>query len=69
MIENVVVHDACRNRGLGQALMQWTLDQAWTAGCYKVMLMTGSRQESTHHFYRSCGFASDDKTGYVARRP
>jgi GNAT superfamily N-acetyltransferase len=69
VIENVVVDEAYRNRGLGQALMSWTLGQAWALGCYKVMLMTGSRRDSTHQFYRSCGFASDEKTGYLARRP
>ncbi|MEV6282646.1 hypothetical protein [Kribbella sp. NPDC051770] len=34
---------------------------------FKAMLMTGSKRESTHAFYRACGFADDDKTGYVAR--
>ena len=37
------------------------------AGCYKVMLMTGSKRASTHAFYRACGFVADDKTGLVAR--
>ena len=32
-------------------------------------LQTGSRQESTHAFYRACGFASDDKFAFVARAP
>ena len=32
----------------------------------KVMLQTGSRRESTHAFYRSCGFDPDEKTAYVS---
>ena len=40
---------------------------AWAAGCYKVMLMTSSRRESTHAFYRACGFSDTVKTAYLAR--
>jgi hypothetical protein len=47
--------------------MTETLQSAWDAGCYKVMLLTGSRRPSTHAFYRACGFSGDDKTGFVAR--
>lgn len=69
VIENVVVDEARRGTGLGKALMAATLDAAWSAGCYKAMLQTGSRTPATHAFYRRCGFSPDDKTGYVARPP
>jgi hypothetical protein len=46
--------------------MAATLQAAWDAGCYKVMLQTGSRRESTHAFYRRCGFDPEEKTAYVA---
>ena len=68
VIENVVVDAELRGRGLGKELMSAVLQRAWRDGCYKAMLMTGSQRESTHGFYRSCGFSGDDKTGYVARR-
>lgn len=67
VIENVVVDCARRGRGYGKMIMTRTLQHAWNAGCYKVLLMTGSRQESTHAFYRACGFSADAKTGYTAR--
>jgi GNAT superfamily N-acetyltransferase len=44
------------------------LDAAWTAGCYKVMLQTGSKRESAQAFYETCGFSGDDKQAYVAWR-
>jgi GNAT superfamily N-acetyltransferase len=66
VIENVVVDAARRGTGLGKAIMAGTLDVAWEAGCYKVMLMTGSRRPSTHAFYKRCGFDGDEKTAYVA---
>lgn len=67
IIENVVVDQNLRNQGYGKAIMAHALTQAWQAGCYKVMLQTGSRRESTHHFYRSCGFNDSAKFAFVAR--
>jgi GNAT superfamily N-acetyltransferase len=67
VIENVVVEESLRGQGLGKEIMAETLQAAWDAGCYKAMLLTGSRRPSTHAFYRACAFLDDDKTGYVAR--
>lgn len=69
VIENVVVDKAFRGMGLGKEIMAGTLAAAWEAGCYKVMLLTGSRRESTHAFYRSCGFDADAKSAFLARPP
>lgn len=52
---------------LGKQLMAAALDLARDAGCYKVMLLTGSSNPDTHAFYRSCGFEGDTKQGYVVR--
>jgi GNAT superfamily N-acetyltransferase len=67
VIENVVVEKSRRGTGLGKQIMAGTLRAAWDAGCYKAMLMTGSRKPATHAFYRACGFSADAKTAYVAR--
>ncbi|BAK33621.1 hypothetical protein MLP_06070 [Microlunatus phosphovorus NM-1] len=67
VIENVVVDEDRRGTGLGKKIMATTLEQAWAAGCYKAMLMTGSKRPSTHAFYRSRGFDPDAKTAYLAR--
>lgn len=67
VIENVVVEEAARGRGLGKQIMAATLQAAWDAGCYKAMLQTGSRRPATHAFYRACGFSPDAKTAYLAR--
>ena len=37
---------------------------AISENCYKIMLMTGSKKESTLNFYRKAGYRSDDKTGF-----
>ncbi|MFC3982758.1 MULTISPECIES: GNAT family N-acetyltransferase [Streptosporangium] len=67
VIENVVVEESLRGTGLGKQVMAGTLRAAWDAGCYKVMLLTGSSRPATHAFYRACGFSSDAKTAYLAR--
>ena len=67
IIENVVTDAQHRGLGIGQQIMAHTLQTAWQQGCYKVMLLTGSQQPSTHHFYRACGFDGSEKHGYIAR--
>ncbi|MFK4085427.1 GNAT family N-acetyltransferase [Kribbella sp. NPDC020789] len=69
VVENVIVDSARRGTGVGKAVMAGTLQAAWDAGCYKVMLLTGSKRESTHAYYRACGFTSGEKTGFVAHPP
>lgn len=69
VIENVVVDAELRGTGLGRRIMDATLQAAWDAGCYKAMLLTGSRNPGTHAFYRACGFSADAKTAYLARPP
>ena len=69
VIENVVVESSLRGTGVGKRIMSGTLDLAWKAGCYKAMLMTGSKRPSTLGFYRACGFDQDAKTAFLARPP
>lgn len=69
VIENVVVEESLRGNGIGRQIMEHTMQAAWDAGCYKVMLMTGSGNPGTHAFYRACGLSAEYKTAYTARRP
>ncbi|MDD5191346.1 MAG: GNAT family N-acetyltransferase [Dehalococcoidales bacterium] len=68
VIENVVTDIAYRNKGYGKRVIEYALKHAWQQGCYKVMLQTGSTKESTHRFYKSCGFEAR-KTAYNIRNP
>lgn len=67
LIENVVTHPDHRRRGFGTAVLRRALELAWERGCYKVMLLTGSRNEATLRFYEKAGFARGIKTGFLAR--
>ena len=67
LIENVVTDALHRGRGYGTRILRAAVDAAWGAGCYKVMLMTGSKQPSTLRFYEKAGF-EQTKTGFQMRR-
>lgn len=66
LIENVVTDPGFRRRGFATEVLHHALDHAWQAGCYKVMLQTGSKREETLRFYEKAGFHRGVKTGFVA---
>lgn len=68
VIENVVTHADHRGRGHGQAVVRHALEQAWAAGCYKVVLTTSRKDPAIWAFYERCGFDSGDKRAFVIRR-
>jgi N-acetylglutamate synthase-like GNAT family acetyltransferase len=68
LIENDVTHAEYRKRGHARTLITNAIGRAWNAGCYKVMLLTGSTEPTTLKFYEGCGF-TQNKTGFQIRRP
>jgi len=64
-IENVITDEAYRNRGLASACLSYAKELAMKEKCYKMMLLTGSRKESTLRFYEQAGYNSNDKTAFV----
>ncbi|MBI5604401.1 MAG: GNAT family N-acetyltransferase [Deltaproteobacteria bacterium] len=67
LIENVVTHKNYRRRGHGKAVLHHALNYAWSKGCYKVMLLTGRKDESTYRFYESAGFDQNAKQAFLAK--
>jgi GNAT superfamily N-acetyltransferase len=67
LIENVVTHPEYRKQGIGSNLLRYALGLAWEKQCYKVMLLTGRKQEETLRFYENAGFQRGIKTGFVAK--
>ena len=65
LIENVVTHTDYRGRGYAAALMDAASEIAKQNDCYKIMLLTGSKKESTLRFYERCGFLKNIKTGFI----
>lgn len=64
LVENVVTDAAYRGQGYAGQCLAYAEEVARDAGCYKMMLITGSSDPKTHDFYRNAGFFSDGKTAY-----
>lgn len=64
-VENVITDEAYRNRGLATACLDYAKELALKEHCYKLMLLTGSKKESTLKFYERAGYNRNDKTAFI----
>ena len=65
LIENVVTDEKHRKKGLATACLDYAKALAEKENCYKMMLLTGSKEEATLNFYRKAGYYSTDKTAFI----
>ncbi|MCR4926183.1 MAG: GNAT family N-acetyltransferase [Clostridiales bacterium] len=65
VIEYVVTHSEHRGNGYAGKLIEKAEEIAKSRNCYKIMLITGHKEESVHKLYKKCGFSSEGKTAYV----
>lgn len=65
LVENVLTHREFRKRGYATQVLDAARDMARQERCYKIMLLTGSKEESTLKFYESAGYNRTDKTGFI----
>ena len=64
-VENVVTHQEYRGKGLATACLNYAKEIARKENCYKMMLLTGSKDPKTLRFYESAGYNSSDKTAFI----
>lgn len=64
-IENVVTHKDFRGKGYASMCLNLARGIAVKNNCYKMMLLTGAKNEDTLNFYRNAGFNSTDKTAFI----
>lgn len=64
-IENVVTHEEYRGKGYATQCLDYAREIAEKENCYKMMLLTGSKKESTIKFYERAGYNSSDKTAFI----
>lgn len=64
-VENVITDEAYRGKGLATACLDYARELARRHQCYKLMLLTGSKRESTLRFYENAGYNSKDKTAFI----
>jgi hypothetical protein len=62
VLENVVTHSAHRGNGYGKVVLWEALASSGSAGCYKVMLLTGRNDKAIVHFYESTGFDAHQRS-------
>lgn len=67
IIENVVTHAGHRGKHYASKLIHHAREIAKARGCYKIMLLTGSKKESTLRFYENCGFDPDAKKAFLMK--
>lgn len=65
IVENVITDEVHRKKGYATALLNYAKDIASNNNCYKIMLLTGSKKESTLNFYERAGFNRNDKTAFI----
>ena len=57
-VEGVRVAAAARGRGLGAAMVRWTVEEARRRGAALVQLTTDKRRSDAHRFYERLGFVA-----------
>ena len=64
-VENVVTHSGYRGKGYATECLNYAREIAEKTNCYKMMLLTGSKEEKTLNFYSNAGYNSSDKTAFI----
>ena len=65
LIENVITDKKYRNKGCGSFVLGFAKEIAVKENCYKIMLLTGSKEKNTIKFYEKSGYNKNDKTAFV----
>lgn len=64
-IENVITDKEYRKKGFATACLNYAKEIAKRENCYKMMLLTGSKEDSTLKFYEQAGYNKNDKTAFI----
>lgn len=64
-LENVVTHKDYRGKGYATECLNFAKDIAVKKNCYKMMLLTGSKEKKTLDFYQNAGYNCSDKTAFI----
>lgn len=64
-LENVVTHRDYRGKGYATECLNYAKDIAVKKNCYKMMLLTGSKEKKTLDFYQNAGYNCSDKTAFI----
>ncbi|GGY10604.1 GNAT family N-acetyltransferase [Paludibacterium paludis] len=68
VVENVVVDDALRGKGVGSLLLRHAEAFCLASDCSKMMLMSGRERDDAHRFFEAAGFTGAVKRAFVKYR-
>jgi ribosomal protein S18 acetylase RimI-like enzyme len=67
-IHDVIVHPACRGRGIGRMLMNALIAEATKRGCSRISLEVRHDNAPAQHLYASLGFDETNPGMYYWRK-
>lgn len=65
LIENVITDSNYRKKGHATKALNMAIEIAKDNDCYKIMLLTGSKEKETLKFYEQIGFIRGIKIGFI----
>jgi ribosomal protein S18 acetylase RimI-like enzyme len=65
LVENVITDENHRKKGYATAILNYAQKIAQQEDCYKIMLLTSSKEDSTLKFYEQAGYNKNDKTAFI----
>lgn len=57
LVEDVVVSEPLRGKGIGRQMMEFAMGLCRRSGCYKMSLSSNLARVDAHRFYKNLGFA------------
>ena len=67
LIEHVITTHRYRGKGIGNKMLRFAIELAWSKDCYKVMLLSGVQRIEAHRVYEKLGFRGDVEKGYALK--
>ncbi|HNX57644.1 MAG TPA: GNAT family N-acetyltransferase [Spirochaetota bacterium] len=64
VIENVIVAEECRGKGIGKTLIEAIEKEGRKRNCSYTMFVSGIKRIGAHAFYESAGYAPDMVRGF-----
>lgn len=65
IVENIVTKSEYRAQGYATACLQQAQRIAEEENCFRILLATQSKLQSTHKFYEKLGYSKDDLTAFT----
>ena len=65
IVENLITDERYRRQGWATQMLEQIKEIASKAGCYKVMLTTGAKDEGILQFYEDMGYYRNEKQAFI----